>query len=76
MFNSQILVKEMNSPHCVPLKNNCPEWIIKELEKKPSTSIINLGAGLEIKKKVLISVHYIPDFSVDFRRIFNHTNVR
>ena len=41
----QILPKKMDYPHCLLLKNNYPEWIIKEPEKKSSTPIINPENG-------------------------------
>ena len=51
--------------------NGYPKWMIKEPEKKPSTPIINLESGLEIKKSWLISVPYVPGLSEKFRRIFH-----
>ena len=34
----------------VLLKNNYPDWMIKESKKKPATPIINQDTGLEVKK--------------------------
>ena len=69
----KILAKEMDYLHCVLQKNNYPEWMMKELEKNPSTSIINPETGLDIKKIVFISLPYVSGFSEEFRSIFNYT---
>ena len=65
---SEILFKEMDHLHGVLLKNNYPDWVIKEFEKKQITPIINSDIGLE--KNIFISVLYIPGLSGEFRRIF------
>ena len=52
------------------LKNIYTDWMIKESEKKPATAIINLDTGLEVKKKVFISVPHVSRLSEEFRRIF------
>ena len=62
--------------HQVLLRSSYPDWIIKEQEKKPPTSIINLETGLEVKKNILISVPYVHCLIKEFRRIFHHTNVQ
>ena len=35
--NPEILAKEIDYLHKVPLRNKYPDWIIKKLEKKPTT---------------------------------------
>ena len=67
---AEILAKEMDYLHWVLLKNNFPDWILKDLEKKPTTPIVNPDTGLEINKNIFMSVPYIPGLSVEFRRIF------
>ena len=59
---SEVLAKEMDHLHRI-LKNNFPNWMDKESKKKPATPIINPDTGLEVKKKFLISVPYVPDLS-------------
>ena len=66
----------MDYLHRVLLKNNDPDWMIKESGKKPVTPIINPDTGLEVKKNIFTSVHYIPGSSEEFRRIFQHTGAQ
>ena len=66
----EVLAKDMDYLHTVLLRNNYPDWMIKETEKKPATAIINPGTGLEVKKNVFISVPYVPGLSEEFRRKF------
>ena len=66
----------MNYLHHVFLKNNYLEWMIKEPERKSSTTILNLKTGLEIKKSLLISVLYVPGLNEEFRMIFHYTSVQ
>ena len=49
------------------LKNNYLDWMTKEPEIKPQTSIINLDGSTEI----YISVYYVPSLSEEFRNIFD-----
>ena len=66
----------MDFLHRVLLENNYPDWVIKEHNKKPSTPIIYPHTGLEVKKKVFISVPYVPGLSKEFRRTFQHTSIQ
>ena len=66
----------MDHLHRVLLKNNYPDWVIKESEKKPVNIIINPDTGLEDKKNVFISVPHVLGLSKEFRRIFQHTGVQ
>ena len=76
MFTSDILGKKMDYLHQILLKSSYPDWIIKKPEKKPQTPIINPETGLEVQKKKLISVSYVPGLGEEFRRTFNKTNVQ
>ena len=58
------------------LKNNYPDWMIKESDKKPATLFINPDTGLEIMKNVFIFVPCVTGCSKEFRRIFQHTIVQ
>ena len=52
------------------IKNNYPDKMIKETEKKMETAIIYPDTGLEVKKNVLISIPHVLCLSEEFRRIF------
>ena len=52
----KILAKVVEYLHTVLLKNNYPDWIIKDLEKKPTTLTVNLDTGLEVNQNFFISV--------------------
>ena len=56
---SEILAKEMDYLHRVSLKKNYPDWIIKDSEKKPTTSTVNPDTCLEVSKNIIISVAYV-----------------
>ena len=49
--------------HKALLKNNYPDWIVKEPEKKPPTATANPDTGLEAEKILLISVPYVSGLS-------------
>ena len=51
------MAKKIEYLHKVLLRNNCPDWIIKILEKKPTTPTVNLNTGLEVSKNIFISAH-------------------
>ena len=74
MLTSEILAKEMEYLHCL-LLYNYPQWMIKEMQKKPSTPKINPETCLEIKKSVCMSAPYIPGLSKEFKGIFHYTGV-
>ena len=59
----------MDYHHNVFLKNNYPDWISKESEKKPVAPPVNPDTGIEVKKNIFISVAYVPGLSEEFRRI-------
>ena len=46
----EILAKEIDYNQNRGLKNNYPDWMIKETKKKPASHIINPATGLEVKK--------------------------
>ena len=52
------------------LKNNCPDWFIKDLEKKSTTLTVNPDICLKVNKNIFIPVPYVPGLSENFRRIF------
>ena len=62
----KILAKETDYLHDVLQMNNYPEWMIKEPGKKPSTSIKYPESGMEIKRRVFISVPYVSGLSEEF----------
>ena len=55
------------------LKNNYPDGMIRESEKKPATPILNTDTGLEVKKNIFISIPYVPGLNEEFWRIFQYT---
>ena len=65
----QIFAKEMDYLYRVLLKNSYQDWIIKNTEKKPTTTK-NHDTGLEVNKNIFISVPYVHGCSEEFRRIF------
>ena len=75
-FTAEILAKEMDYLYRILLKTNYPDWIIKDSEKKPTTTITNPCAGLEVNKNIFTSVQYVSSLSEEFRRIFEHTSVQ
>ena len=50
MFHPDILAKKLDYLHQVILRKIYPDWIIKEPEKKPPTTIINPECDLEVMK--------------------------
>ena len=69
MFVPLLKSKEMNYFHRVLLKNNYPDWIIKNPEEK-ATPNVNPNAGLQANKNIFISVPYDNGLSEELRRIF------
>ena len=67
---TEILAIEMKYLHRVFLKNNYPDWMIKESEKKLATPIVNPDNGVEVKKNIFIPVPCVPGLSEEFERIF------
>ena len=50
------------------LKNNYPDWIIKDLEKKLTSPTVNLDIGLDMNN-IFISVPYVTHVSEECRQI-------
>ena len=59
----------------VLLKNNYPDWVIKESEKKPATLIINSNTGLEVKKTCL-HLCYVLGFSDDLEETVYRSSLK
>ena len=67
----EILAKQMGYLYKVQLKNNYPDWIIKNPEKKSTTPTVNPDTGLEVSKTIFISTPCVPGLSEEFRRFFD-----